>query len=441
MKDDQFLRDLQRPQYVATPDALLSALAWLGHTWPGRDEGGTMRGLMYKSERKSGKKVRVLATYPETPAQTESFIKDFRPDSALDRGDLAEAVAHSVLGIRAEKSAQHPAAPLTLHLALLQDLRGFLGTANPPNLGAILEQLYALGVPAGSSQVGPAERWLEAVTTRTQADVVLQALDRGAHRLLPPDVERTTLAKVTGRGIPEVRSPMTWFADKWPQLMGPEWTDALPIRVWVDWCCTVLRMALGFGYLWEASWYELFARARLGNQPHDPTSIASRIPTLVPWVASDAQVGVRDVASALKSRVKRGDAVRGVLGRSAEPSDDDLREALTSPGTAGNNAWEAIRYALKCRDQAGPYADHYGLLRARGTRYLVVEPGPEWVAVIASLATGGPGRTTDARQVMDDLYALGLRPELRDLVLQLELAGMANGSADADYGLEVRSAY
>ena len=93
------------------------------------------------------------------------------------------------------------------------------------------------------------------------------------------------------------------------------------------------------------------------------------------------------------------------------------------------------------RDESGPFADHYGLLRTRGRSALVVEPGIEWAALVASLACGSPGAIRDVAAVLRSLRALGVSPETRDLISLLEKAGLTRGSADADSGLEVHSAY
>ncbi len=39
----------------------------------------------------------------------------------------------------------------------------------------------------------------------------------------------------------------------------------------------------------------------------------------------------------------------------------------------------------RSRDSSGPSADHYGLLSSAG-RYLMVDPGTEWMAVVASIS-------------------------------------------------------
>jgi len=108
--------------------------------------------------------------------------------------------------------------------------------------------------------------------------------------------------------------------------------------------------------------------------------------------------------------------------------------------SSGNNLWEATKYALLARGTSDQNPDYYGVLHANG-RYLTVDPGTEWVAVVASLACEVPGGATDVGTVLDSLEKLGMRPELSDLVALLERAGMARGSADADRGVMVESAF
>ena len=60
---------------------------------------------------------------------------------------------------------------------------------------------------------------------------------------------------------------------------------------------------------------------------------------------------------------------------------------------------------------------------------------------MASLTMDEPGKSTTLRELSLSLNKLGLRPTIKELVVQLELAGLARGSADADGAVVVRSAY
>lgn len=450
------LIDLNRPQYVMAPEALVTALAWMVFTSPDAYPNQPRpAAYIYRSAGSRARGLDIHTTFPDGPDAMREFttaLAGIHAQGVYEHDLLGVAVASSIQGTRPRRGKGQLASPLTPHLALLQDVKGFQGTAHPPDYGRILEQLFRLGVPAGESRAHPAMLWLEAADRRRQQDAVLGQVDAAvASALLPFTVVRDTKQAQPLRGVWNLEgTPFSWFADAWVKLTRADWVDALPARVWVDWATTVLRLAFGLGYLWEAAWYEALGRKIVSGSTNF-NDIAGGIPEIVPWRPSDAKTSVRDVASLLVWRVRRGNKVRDVLQKRirAEASSsfdlrerafvDDIDSALSSPGTAVNT-WEAIRYALMTRDPAGPFADHYGLLRSSG-RFLWVQPGTEWMAVVASLACDAPEGRTDVRHVMTALRALGLRPELRDVLLLLEAAGLARGSADADYGVEVRSAF
>lgn len=452
------LPKLNRPEYVMSPEALITALAWKvfksPDAYPGSEK---QRGYVYLSDSAPARSLDTYTTYPDSPAKMQDLtnaLTGLRIPSEVERPTLAEAVANSLRGTKSKKSKNQLASPLTPNLALLQDAMGSKGKANPPDYGLILEQLFTLGVPLGETRAHPARMWLAAAEHRCSADPLLARIDTAARDSLLP-------FRVTARNNTETldipgawefaSTPYAWFVEAWSKLTRTDWVDALPARIWVDWASTVLRLAFGLGYLWEATWYEALGRQILSGSL-DFSRVSAHRPEIIPWRPSDAPTTVRDVAGLLKWRVRRGNKVRDVLLKQfgqATSGSFDLRDpaflrqvdtAISSPGTAVNT-WEAVRYALITRDPAGPaFADHYGLLRSSG-RYLWVQPGTEWIAVVASLACAQPGGATDVNHLMKDLHALGLRPELRDVLLLLEAAGLARGSADADYGVEVRSAF
>jgi hypothetical protein len=118
-----------------------------------------------------------------------------------------------------------------------------------------------------------------------------------------------------------------------------------------------------------------------------------------------------------------------------------LQGALSATQEAGTNTSEAVRYSLLTRERSGPFADHYGLLVTRGTRYLLVEPATEWIAVVSSLATPGPGQKSTIGDLHRSLTQLGLHPDYQELIGLLEASGLARGSADADQAVVYQSAY
>ena len=463
---------LPRPQYVAVPEALISALAWKAFDV---DLGSDPIGLIYRidpeKQEKQPKTFALRATEPVTRESLVEFgnaLKESGVRSQVAPEVLARAVLNSVVGVRAEKSGKQPATPITPGLALLQNMRGLQGSKNPPDLARIMETMYLLGGGAEQSAVGGmTTRWISAATARMEMDSLLRAVDAAVDgSLLGSKREESSSKKPVApfAGSVLAGTPYAWLAHSWDTLTSRPWVEALPARVWVDWATTVLRLGLGMGFLWEAAWYETIARKLLKSE--SPAAgeelfdwLVSQVGEVLPWKSSRSTTSVRDVAPVLSWRIHRGDRVRRIL--SEELADypegetygqawerlranpelrSELTAALGSKEKGANNAWEAVKYALLTRDATGPSADYYGLLRSNG-RYMTVEPGTEWVAVVASLACGAPGQQSNVGAVMDSLAEMGMQPELSDLVALLERAGLARGSADADQAVIVESAF
>ena len=464
---------LPRPQYVAVPEALISALAWRAFEVKLDEE---PVGLVYRTDLgiKQPKTFTLRATEPVTSESLAEFgeaLKDSGVKSQVSPEMLARAVLNSIVGVRAEKSGKQPATPITPGLALLQNMRGLQGAKNPPDLAEILERMYGLGGGGESPRGSMTAQWLQATATRMEMDSLLRALDTAVNGSLlgAPRVDALedpmdkTAARLAGSSV-LAGTPYSWLARSWDTLTSRPWVEALPARVWVDWATTVLRLGLGMGFLWEAAWYETIARKLLRHEGPAKGQdlvdwLASEVGEVLPWKSSRSMTSVRDVAPVLSWRIHRGSKIRGLLEEELKgyPEGEtlaqgwerlvsnaelrsDLTVALGSKEKGANNAWEAVKYALLTREATGPSADYYGLLRSNG-RYMTVDPGTEWIAVVASLACGAPGQESNVRNVMDSLAELGMQPELNDLIALLERAGLARGSADADQAVIVQSAF
>lgn len=469
---------LPRPQYVAVPEALISALAWRAFDVDLSKLGSEPIGLVYRTDlgkqEKQPKTFTLRATEPVSSESLTAFgeaLRDSGVKSQVAPELLARAVLNSVVGVRAEKSGKQPATPITPGLALLQNMRGLQGSKNPPDLAEIMETMYRLGGGAESARGSMTAHWLHATETRLETDSLLRALDVAVDGSLLGDERRNagedfqdkTVARLAGSSV-LAHTPYSWLTRSWDTLTSRPWVEALPARVWVDWATTILRLGLGMGFLWEAAWYETIARKLLrGETPASGQDLVewltSEVGEVLPWKSSRSMTSVRDVAPVLSWRIHRGDKIRRLLtdelkghpegenlaqGWKRLESNGELRSdltvALSSKEKGANNAWEAVKYALLTRDATGPSADYYGLLRPNG-RYMTVDPGTEWIAVVASLACGAPGQESNVRDVMDSLAELGMQPELNDLVALLERAGLARGSADADQAVIVQSAF
>jgi hypothetical protein len=457
---------LARPQYVSVPEGFITALAWhyfdtdevAGHKL-GRGIGLRYRGDALK------KKVTYVITEPEV-SDLDEFGKDLLQSGITVEAqprDLASAVTNSLLGIRAPKGTFQPISPLTPAMALMQNMVGIQGAAQPPDLSGILETMFSFGLPNSEDQRSASKLWASACETRLGLDPLLKTLSRSLEKnrfSLGIQVKDRGPVNREFAGIYE-SGPFSWFVSAWSNLTSPAWTAALPARVWSDWACTVLRMVFGMGYLWEAAWYEVLARRILQPQAATWDEIESNLEDLLPWQSSSSGVQSRDVASRVKWRIHRSYRIRETIskwivdkGMQEHDVDDvlsamgqdaelryQLRGSLSSNSTPADNALEAVRYALMVRESRGQFADYYGLLKSRGTRYLVPEPGIEWLAVVTSLASQTPGASIHLADVTLALEMLGTRPDRQDLVMMLEEAGLARGSADADQGVSVATAY
>ncbi|MFP3578737.1 hypothetical protein SB659_04015 [Arthrobacter sp. SIMBA_036] len=457
-----------RPEYFSVPEALLSALAWRAYGSAPDQEQGKALGLMYKAQAKETQYLTLRPTKPEEGA-AQALGAQLRgrgiSTSASDRL-LGDAVSSSVTGIRIEKTGNQPSSPMTPALALMQNPRGVLVKQGPPDFGAIIESLFAVGHPVGGPAMSATELWLRASDQRLELDPLLKSIDASMmstvfqdkyHRL---DVFPIAEDSVDWCGL-YPGTPYEWFAKSWQALTSKEWVEALPARVWVDWATTVLRLAMGLGFLWEYSWYEALGSVIVRDSVPDTfEELRGMVRSPLPWQSSRSSISVRDVGATIKGRISRGERVRRSLKERIKEVEGDknaieflrssaansdfrqfLAAEITDKKEAGKLVWETVKYGLQVREASGPFTDYYGILKTRGRRYLVIDPGTEWIAVVASLACGAPGTQCNVGDVLRDLTILGMRPELGDLVSLLERAGMARGSADADHAVIVESAF
>ncbi len=468
---------LNRPQYVAAPEAFVSALAWNHHmaTFEPPPVAGHELAVMYIIPSGSTKTLEYRPTYP-TDDGVRRFGEALNSAGVRAEGDeqapLARAIVEGLRGVRAEESKAQAAAPVSEATALLQNLAGFSRSANPPALGTILETLFSLGLTSSDDNQTASGLWTKAVLHRCKVDRLIRAIDLAtAGTLLSSGPTDVLPAKSLQENIDEARAwrgllaetPFSWFSEMWSTLTQPQWVEAMPARVWTDWATTVLRMGFGMGYLWEAAWYENIGRALQDSTDLSWDALVGRMGATLPWAPSSAGFSVRDVRSRLAWRTRRSKGLRDAIRSWVEVNDADqeplgdvlgemagdaafvskLQRALSSndKSSATENLWEAVQYALKIRKDSGEFADYFGLLRTHGRRWATLDPGTEWMAVMASLSCGAPGSECDLERVVTSLTHVGLRPQLPDLVALLERAGLARGSADADLGLRVGSAY
>ena len=429
---------------------------------------GSRVGLRYRGIDKAGQQLVIRFTEPTTD-KYETISKRLEELGVIgvSQDNLgAKALVNSIVGVKPEGAKFAPASPMTPSLAMLNNPIGVHGSANPPPDAEILETIFQLGATSDGN-TSLAALWLGALEHRMKLDPLLAAIDAIVNETFFDSKRkaRTKLAHTLPSEFLELttNSPFTWFHRSWVKLMSEEWVAALPARVWTDWATTLLRCGYGLAYLWESAWYESMAKLLVGRKGGGVSEILRLMDPTLPWRFSRSTAEIRDLSSRLKSRTQRAHDIRPLIeswlaesGRKELESDhalelmahdDSLVAALNSilSGVGKKNTsqhlWEAIKYSLMTREASASEADHYGFLRSKGRRFLFADPGIEWMTVVASLSAKSPGSFTHLGEVVRNLSMAGIRPDPRDLVALLEKAGLARGSADADHGVVVETAF
>lgn len=532
-----FGRDLilkiNRPQYAPNPEVFISSMAWrlVDET--------LISGWVRIGDPDPKKRKNIALIYETTPLDSEPRDLKYittRPDhgeeallrwrQSLEDNELsfepnvkdgARSIADALRGVSIEKSKRQAATPLSPHIALLQNSRGIFAKNSPPDFALIIEQLFALGnlsraadpaepVAVSDSAIG---LWYVAMRKRLRFDWLLSQIDRSIkgsienHPLnqprinetkpLFPDVDDEASVLVPRMEYMEKLStinlgpntPFAWFNDAWRNLTDEKWLKALPARRWVDWATTVLRMAFGFAYIWEAAWYQALASAITSPSTefnheekclygvHAGAKNSERIDLdfvlctskltnhiAMPWKDADLGVSFRDVASTVRLALSRGLKIRQILDAAIQElpemsieetlyelrKNDRVKKELTDALkekylNQTKSLYEAVKYTLLIRNQNGESADFYGLLKTVKPRFTIIEPATEWIAAISSLAINTPGGHGSLGTLRTSLERLGLRPTVAELTRYLEVAGLAESAADADTAVALVSAY
>lgn len=526
---------INRPQYAPNPEVFISAMAWrlvdesqiLG--WVRRDESSTSSkkniALIYETAPLKNEP-RDLAYVTTRPDQSEEALLRWRQalqDNQLtfdtNDKDGAKSIADALRGVSIEKSPRQAATPLSPHIALLQNSRGVFAKNSPPDFALIIEQMFALGnlrraanpnepIAIEDSAIG---LWYSAMRNRLKGDWLLSQIDRAvkgsieSHPLnqpraeetkpLFPDIEdkisvllpRTEYSERLSTINLGANTPFAWFNNAWRDLTDENWVKALPARRWIDWATTVLRMAFGFAYIWEAAWYQAIASVITSTSTelnHDEKRLYGvqvggkkseiinldfvlRTPKMtshnaMPWKDADLGVSFRDVAPTVRNGLSRGLRIRQILEaaiqeqqladlsieetfyelRKSDSVRMDLTHALKEKYlNQTKSLYEAVKYTLLIRNQNGESADFYGLLKTAKPRYTIIEPATEWIAAISSLAINSPKGHGNLGTLRASLERLGLRPSVAELTRYLEVAGLAESAADADTAVSIVSAY
>lgn len=465
---------LRRPEYPSSPEIFLTSLAWNRYGFEDLESGYRLKYMRQQKTTnktsKGGKKVDF--SHDRLSDSTSSlrfrlasngFSDGFRGGNESVTRDLVDAILDGISSTSSLHSDYIAVSPMTPALAMLQNVIGMKGT--DANFAGIMQDLASMGGFAGDLS----ESWILATEQIMSANPHLRAIDLSIQESIGfgqrVDRSQTFASREWAvlSHFPEYArlTPFNWFARNWSNLTNEEWTRALPPRLWTDWANAIMRTGFGMAYLWEASWYHKVSTTILDSDLDFNNFERLMSSQLIPWLSSEVSISLRAVKGQLEQRVRSGSEISRVIRKFAEDTqsmDLNLSEFLTKarasqsfllalqnasnkPTSSHKSTSEAIFYSLNTRREVGAGADYYGLLRYQSRRYLVPNPGTEWLAAISSLVSSSPKVKINLGQLLEELASLGLSPPLRELVSLLEQAGLARGSADSDSGMEIETAF
>lgn len=483
--------ELPRPQYPSTPEILLSSLMWGLHNRM-TDQRPVQDGIVFKLSTSKKGNSGIKETVPKTDedwAKMASVIEGIFHLSSVDVAEIAaKTIVGNLIGNSPAKANSMPAIPLSLTMSMMQNARGSQGAKNPPNFFQIIEVMYALGggTKGAASQLLRAyqhlasqkrETWLEVLSDSLAPEVVLDAVQQLRAGWEP--VEGQAISPLQPTWLANWKTPFHWFAASWDALMEGSWIDVMPRRRWIDWCSCVLRTSLGMGYVFEMNFYFHLVLALANDKPEKEVldELRGDRDPFFEW-DSFASVSSRDVSTKIKKLCERGIACRDFLhhvitseefdcpspkkyrmhedglvewikearvwfaNTGPDQIDQLLRDAISGrANSSAKNVKETIVYSLLDRGTPGLGSDLYSLLKRRGSRYTIVEPGQDWFVVLSSLCAKEAGRTVRLADVIDSLHDLGVAAGHNTLIRQLERVGLARTSHDADDAIEVQAAF
>ena len=490
--------NLPVPQYASVTETIVSDLAWSiteGKKTPEQVLERKATGVVYErteagasvTSADSRSQGEVVETMPRAgDARWERLTESLKGSIDVSPESLQETTKVFLENLTAHvpaKAKSKAAIPFNAHISLMQDKVGLQGTASPPNFALMTRQMYALGGGKNDAArlLGAAYRHIE---ESHQDDWITQATTK----LAPDELKRQIASIFEGNDCAEPVleqpawlanqvTPFHWFSSAWGSVMSPELIERMPRRRWIDWVSCVLRTGLGTGYIFELNFYYQLLRGRTNDE--DPQTIAdkalSKHQGFFQW-DSYASVSSRDCVSKIAKLCQRGTACRKLL-RDQETSDDsapmpfdyhadplglnrwikdarswckgkaELEEQISGAvsgvsNSSSSNANEAIKYLLLDRSADGREGDSYALLKKRGNRYTVVQPGKEWLVVLSSLeAERRDLDTVRLADVTEAFEQLGLIWDFKTLIRELEVLGLALSSSDADNAIEVARAF
>lgn len=485
--EDMSFFGLNRPEYVPATELFMAELAWSVTSDDVRKAISASiapDGLAFGSREthKQGKAhrtrpLRHTAAYQEA---SQSIAKRFGQGEQVGAGIL-DTLLDEIESFASEKSLRSTAIPVNLASSLLQDRRGITGKANPANIAQILEQIYGVGGGHESAAI----RWICALRDAAPTGIP-NWIDETLGMVLPAECETalTEVMAAKGKAVVGLRepkwlrdrsNPFRWFARSWDALCARGWVDAMPRRRFADWAACLTRTGVAATYLFEMHMSTRMVAALGSDQ--EAGEVVHRVieesKRLLLW-DDNKSASAADVGPSIKQLSYVGTSCQELLKRlkkdhpelptpaSYDDREDGLAEWLqdarvalrpckreVSEGIAAaldetqsssaKNVFETIRYSLLVRG-GHQSTDLYGFLKQAG-RYTCVDPGQEWLVVIASLCSSGPRQPARLADLVEALDDLGIAAPRATLIARLENYGLARSSHDADDALEIQPAF
>lgn len=485
--EDMSFFGLNRPEYIPATELFMSEAAWSLATEKSRKQLGLTlapNGLAFGS-RATHKNDKVHSTMPfrdeeEFELASQQIAVRFGQAPEVGRGIL-DTLLNEIENYASEKSIRSTAIPVTIAASLMQDARGITGKQNPVNVAQIIEKIYA----AGGGRKSAATSWVGALNEAEPAglpDWIEDALEKA----LPAECT-TALSEIkfnTGGAKAGLRTPkwlegkptpFHWLANSWDALCSNQWVNAMPRRRFADWASCLTRTGVATTYLFEMHLNTRMVAA-LGSELDAKEVVENVIEDskrLLFW-DDHRSASAADVGPSIKQLSFIGTSCQDLLKRFKEmypelPSIaeyDDEEEGLTDwledarsvlapyrtnvskeialaldngKGSGAKNVFETIRYSLLVRG-GHQSTDLYGFLKQCGP-YTCVDPGQEWLVVIASLCSTGPRQPSRLADLSGALSDIGISVPRSTLIGRLESYGLARSSHDADDALEIQPAF
>lgn len=485
--EDMSFFGLNRPEYIPATELFMSEVAWSVASEESRkaiSDALAPNGLAFGS-RATHKTDKVhttkLSKNDAQYAKVSGLIAERFGREPEDGRGILNTLLDEIENFASERSIRSTAIPVTLAASLMQDARGITGKQNPVNVSQIVEKIYA----AGGGQATAATRWVDALKEAGPyglpewvEDALKEAMPIECQPALseiqsgPKSAQNSFRLPKWLDGKP---TPFRWFANSWDALCSGQWVDEMPRRRFADWAACLTRTGVATTYLFEMHLNTKMVAAL--DSEVDPAEVVQNAfeesKRLLYW-NDNSSASAADVGPSIKQLSFIGTSCQDLLKKfkqaypdlpsitAFDEKEEGLAEWLASAryalkpnrqevatqiaaaldnskGSGAKNVFETVRYSLLVRG-GHQSTDLYGFLKQCGP-YTCVDPGQEWLIVIASLCSTGPRQPSRLADLSAALSDIGISVPRSTLIGRLETYGLARSSHDADDALEIQPAF